>query len=362
MKTPILCGMTASEVTIESTVSGSGVVISGIPDLEATEMALRVTACLKVSGVNFSGLEVTISGAPEHARTAGLDLAVFVSILDALGLVINRNDLKNKVFLASLGYSGSVESVPGLTILLSQPGPDPVVAFSRSAEAAASGRNHVFAVQHIHEVVLALTLQDVMPEAIPEPVYCKKTVILEEVCTSFALQGLKEAVENKNSLLILGPLDPERNTMISRIPFLFKKLSPEEIYDITAVRSVASMLPPGVATVSEVPFRAPHFSVSSAGLCGTKNRPGEIALAKHGVLFLDGISEFRQEVISNLFRSDLSGVMIVATASLCPCGKNEGCRCSDKFKKAMSDRIDKIRCSFDSVIQGKSEEILLFKY
>jgi magnesium chelatase family protein len=155
-----------------------------------------------------------------------------------------------------------------------------------------------------------------------------------------------------------------------RLPSILPPLTEEESLEVTAIHSVAGLLPSTGACLSARPFRAPHHSISSAGLVGggTMPRPGEVSLAHHGVLFLDELLEFPRAALESLRQPLEDGRVVIARAALsvgfparfaliaamnpCPCG-NAGeptrvCTCAEsevlKYRARLSgplaDRID----------------------
>jgi magnesium chelatase family protein len=135
-----------------------------------------------------------------------------------------------------------------------------------------------------------------------------------------------------------------------RLPGILPPLEPEESLVVTRLHSAAGLRPPGCGLMSHRPYRAPHQSVSRAGLIGggTPPRPGELSLAHHGVLFLDELSEFGSANLDALRDPLETGSVLIARASgvatfpcrvlmvsamnPCPCGwlghPIRGCRCA----------------------------------
>jgi magnesium chelatase family protein len=167
-----------------------------------------------------------------------------------------------------------------------------------------------------------------------------------------------------------GPPGSGKTLLARTIPSILPSMTIEEALETTKIYSVAGMLPPGVPLVSQRPFRAPHHTTSHAGLVGGGRwpRPGEISLAHRGVLFLDELPEFGQNVLEVL-RQPLedrlvtisraqgtvtfpANFMLISAMNPCPCGyfgdPTRECTCSAgaiaRYQKRISgpllDRID----------------------
>src|SRR5436189_207495 len=182
--------------------------------------------------------------------------------------------------------------------------------------------------------------------------------------------GLEGAAAGGHNILMIGPPGSGKTMLARRIPTILPKMSLEEALETTKIHSVAGVLPLGESLVARRPFRAPHHTISDAGLIGGGSypRPGEVSLAHGGVLFLDELPEFRKNVLEVLRQPMEDGVVTIARAAMslsyparfmlaaamnpCPCGwygdPHHSCACGEtkvqhylaRVSGPLLDRID----------------------
>ena len=366
-----LTGIEAGLVTVEADISRGlpSFELVGLPDAAVKESRDRVRAAMKNSGMEFPTARVIVNLAPADSKKTGsvYDLAILMAILLASdGLDAST---KGVGFLGELSLGGELRPIRGVLPMVlgavSLGLREVIIPFANAAEGAVVQDIDVYPAKTIAAVVAHLKGETRLTPC--SAMTFEEGEILPQIDMSdvrgqaAAKRALTVAAAGGHNLLMIGPPGSGKSMLAKRLPTILPVMTYDEQMETTKIHSVAGFLPHGVGLVHQRPFRAPHHTVSTAGLAGggTIPRPGEVSLAHNGVLFLDELSEFPRDAMECLRapvedkRVTISRVgsrvtfpssfMLVAAMNPCPCGyfghPTKTCTCPTGAMKRYLGRI-----------------------
>ena len=365
VKSMSLHGLDGYLVNIQVDVSGGlpSCDIVGLPDASVKESKERVRTAIKNTGIDLKSRKIVINLAPANTRKEGAlyDLPIAIAILIANEEISNL-DISDTVFIGELSLNGKINKVNGIFPMCLEASKlgikKAIIPKENEKEASIVKELEVIGVESLEEVINILEGR----------ITAKKTesriedFINENIKYKFDFadvkgqESIKRALEvaaaGGHNCLLIGSPGSGKTMMSSCLPSILPDLTFEEALEITKIHSVNGLLPQDKPLIATRPFRAPHHTISGASLIGGGRipKPGEISLAHYGVLFLDELPEFPNNILEllrvpledkiiNINRVNASltypcNFMMVASMNPCPCGyygsKDKECICGEK--------------------------------
>ncbi|CAM5378904.1 hypothetical protein GCM10010261_43680 [Streptomyces pilosus] len=387
----------------------------GLPDKSLTESRDRVRAAVVNSGGEWPQKKLTVGLSPASVPKAGsgFDLAVACAVLGAAERIDPRV-LADLVMIGELGLDGRVRPVRGIlpaVLAAADAGYQQVVVPEcAAAEAALVPGVSVLGVRSLRQLIAVLTDEPVPEEDSddqdrPDPMLAGLRVpgtgaatgmhgigaaphdqghdLADVVGQHSARTAVEVAAAGGHHLFLEGPPGAGKTMLAERLPSILPPLDRQASLEVTAVHSVAGLLPPGRPLIDTAPYCAPHHSATMQALVGGgpgTARPGAVSLSHRGVLFLDETPEFSGRALDALRQPLEAGHVVIArsagvvrfparflmvlAANPCPCGRfsqtNDHCDCPPaavrRYQARLSgpllDRVD-LRVEVDRVTRSE---------
>lgn len=373
-----LDGIAARPVRVEVDVHRGlpGFAIVGLPDPAVREAKERVRAALVNCGFEFPLRRIVVNLAPASLRKAGpgMDLAIAAALLSASGQ-LEWERLDEVALAGELALDGSTRPIQGALAIAEAARESGAAAIllpaENSSEAALAERVDVIPLDSLGQLPALVAGEWEPPRPEPISLRLEPPIGAPDLADLRGQPHLRYALEvaaaGGHSLLMVGPPGAGKSLAATRLPSILPPLEVGEALEVARIASACGRLDAGIWNGR--PFRAPHHTISAAGLLGggTPPRPGEATMAHRGVLFLDELCEFRRDALEALRAPLESGevsiaraagvrrlpcrFMLVAASNPCPCGRGEAdpdCSCAPhdvqryqaKLSGALADRID----------------------
>ncbi|GHU90492.1 magnesium chelatase [Clostridia bacterium] len=371
-------GMSGYEVGVECSLSGGlpGFDVVGLPDAAVKESRERVRAAVKNCGLKFPQSRIVVNLSPADTRKEGshYDLPILLGILASDGQIKLP---RGAAFLGELSLAGELRPIGGALTMALAAAKNGITALFvpelNAREASLARGLTIYGAAHLNDILEHLRGTKPLTPA-PEWEPPSSDLSFADFKDVRGQDNVKRALEiaaaGGHNILMCGPPGAGKSMLARRLPSILPPLTYEESLECTQIYSAANLLSADCPLVAARPFRAPHHTVSPAGLSGggATPKPGEISLAHNGILFLDELPEFPRSALEVMRQPMEDGSLtisrartslsyparftLVAAMNPCRCGwhghESGRCRCSaaslESYRARISgpllDRID----------------------
>lgn len=378
IQTAILDGIHTRPVMVEADISAGMPVFEmvGYLSAEVREAKERVRTALRNCGVVLPAKRITVNLSPANVRKSGtgFDLPIAAALLMSLG-IIGSDECRDMLLIGELGLNGQLLPVSGILPVVSDGAGRGIrrfiVPLGNAGEAKLVSGVEILGFRHLSDVIAFLQGADYVPSR--QETAAEETEQGLDFSEVNGQRYLKRACEvaaaGMHNLLMIGPPGAGKTMISERMATILPPMTEEEQLEVSKIYSICGLLGSRRTLIRKRPFRAPHHTISQAGLVGGGNipHPGEISLAHHGVLFLDELPEFHKTALEVL-RQPMeerqvqisrangkitypSDFLLLASMNPCNCGyypDMQNCRCTpgsirrylSRISQPLIDRID----------------------
>jgi magnesium chelatase family protein len=365
-----LVGVTGHVIEVEADLSAGlpAIILTGLPDTALHEARDRVRAAVVNSGEKWPNRRTTVNllpaALPKHG--SGFDLAIATSMLASAG-DLPTEMLQGVVLLGELGLDGAVRPVRGVLPMVAAAAraglTRVVVPLDNAREATVVPGMEVHAADSLRRLIdfarSGVPLLDPPPPGPPSRP--DGPDLVDVTGQDLGRYGLEVAAAGGHHLALFGPPGAGKTMLAERLPSVLPELDDAAALEVTALHSIAGLLPPEGGLIRRPPFQAPHHTASAAALVGGGTglaQPGALSLAHKGVLFLDEAPEIPRATLQALRQPLESGrivlarargttefpaqVQLVIAANPCPCASSAGdqfCTCSPVARRRYLSRL-----------------------